>query len=120
MGKKKASKQDRERIRELIKEATVDCYGEYEQHSGLLTMIEDEVVCPFRAKVIGEEVEVTGFEWPKEGFGLYAVCQRKGKKHRVDVNSLEWMNPKPKGFPWIEAYLAWREGVDDAGGEEDE
>jgi hypothetical protein len=106
---KRQSGKDRERLQALIEEATIDCYGEDEQHSGLLGMIEEEVVCPFRAKVIGEEVEVTDFEWPKEGYGLKAVCMRKGKKHVVDITSLEWMDPRPKGFEWIEAYLAWRE-----------
>jgi hypothetical protein len=120
MAKKRQPRSNRERLRELIEEATVDCYGEDEQHTGLLTMIEDEVVCPFRAKVVGEDVEVTGFEWPKDGFGLYAVCQRKGKKHRVDINSLEWVKPKPKGFQWIEAYLAWRQGIDDGDKDEEE
>ena len=38
---------DPERLEELIEEATVDCYDEEEQHSGLLTMIEDDVVFPF-------------------------------------------------------------------------
>jgi hypothetical protein len=28
-----------------------------------------------------------------------------GKKHRVDVNSLEEVKPRPEGFEWIEAYL---------------
>jgi hypothetical protein len=108
---KRQSKQDRERLGALIEEATVDCYNEYEQHAGLLTMIEDHVGFPFRAKVVDEEVEVTGFEPPKDGFGLFAVCERKGKKHRVDITSLEWLTPRPEGFEWIEAYLAWREGA---------
>jgi hypothetical protein len=99
------------RLRELIEEATVDCYDEDEQHSGLLTMIQDNVVCPFKAKVIGEEVEVTDLEWPDEGYGLKAVCKRKGKTHAVDITSLEWLAPLPKGFEWIEAYLEWRKGV---------
>jgi hypothetical protein len=103
----------REHLEELIEEATVDAYGEEEQHSGLLTMIEDNVDCPFTAKVIGEKVTVTGWEWPKAGYGLLAVCERNGKKHRVDVNSLEWVNPRPDGYEWIEAYMLWRSGVDD-------
>ncbi len=51
------------RLDELIDEATVDCYGEEEEHTALLTMIEERVICPFRAKVIGETVEVTKFKW---------------------------------------------------------
>ena len=108
MAKRKVEK-DRERLQALIEEATVDCYGEDEELIGLWTMIEDQVVCPFRAKVVGEEVEVTSFEWPGGGKVFYAVCERKGKKHRVDLSSLEWMKPYPEGFEWIEAYLAWRE-----------
>jgi hypothetical protein len=51
---------DPERLEKLIEAATVDCYDEEEQHSGLLTMIEDEVVFPFDAKVMGEIVQITG------------------------------------------------------------
>jgi hypothetical protein len=54
-------------IDRLIDEATMNCLGEDEEHAGLLTMIEAYVVCPFRAKVIGETVEVTGFRWPDSG-----------------------------------------------------
>jgi len=104
-------KAKRARLEELIDEATTDCHDEDEQHSGLLTMIEDNVDCPFRAKIVGEQVEVIEFEWPKSGYGLYAICERDGKRHRVDINSLEWVKPYPDGFEWIEAYLLWREGM---------
>src|SRR5438132_10631633 len=107
MGKRKTG-EDRERLRALIEEATVDCYGPEEQLTGLWTMIEDNVVCPFRAKVVGEEVKVIGFE-PNGGHVFFATCERKGKKYQVDLGSLEWIEPHPEGFEWIEAYLAWRE-----------
>lgn len=110
MAKRKSDK-DRERLAALMAEATIDCYGEEEQYTGLLTMIEDNVECPFRAKVIGGEVVVTGFEWPKAGHGLFAVCERNGREHQVDINSLEFVRPRPEGYEWIEAYFAWREGV---------
>ncbi len=99
---------NRARLDELIDEATVDCYGKEEEHTALLTMIEEQVLCPFRAKVIGETVEVTRFEWPKSGYGMLAVCRHKGREHRVDINSLEWIEPFPEGFEWIATYEAWR------------
>ena len=34
---------DRKYLETLIEEATVDCYDEYEQAAGLLTMIQDEL-----------------------------------------------------------------------------
>ena len=50
------------RLDELIDEAIVDCWGEEEEHRALLTMIEERVVCPFRAKLIGETIEIRRFE----------------------------------------------------------
>jgi len=98
-------------LEELIDKATIDCYSEDEQHTGLLTMIEEHVVCPFRAKVIGEPVEVTGFQWPDSGLGLLAICLRKGNAHLVDIDSLEWIEPLPEGYEWILAYLRWRKRI---------
>jgi hypothetical protein len=80
------------RLDELIDEAIVDCWGAGEEHTALLTMSEERVVCPFRAKLIGETIEVRRFEWPRSGYGLITVCRRKGRAYRVDVNSLEWLN----------------------------
>ena len=108
---KRRSKKDLKRLEALIDEATIDCYGEEEQHAGLLTMIKEKVECPFQAKVIGEKVVVTGFEWPEAGYGLFAVCERDGREYRVDLNSLEFTRPRPEGYEWIEAYILWREGV---------
>jgi hypothetical protein len=31
------------------------------------------------------------------------------REYRVDLNSLDWLEPHPEGFEWVEAYLAWRE-----------
>jgi hypothetical protein len=101
--------QKRKHLLNLIEEATVDCYDKHEQHSGLLTMIADKVACPFGAKVVGEDVKVTEFAWPKSGYGLLVVCERNARQYRIDVNSLEWVEPYPKGFEWIEALHLWRE-----------
>ena len=67
MAKKKAGK---ERLRELIEEATIDCYNEEEQQVGFMTAIEENVVCPFKATVIGEEVEVVELRTAEVGFGV--------------------------------------------------
>src|SRR5258707_15149042 len=104
---KKAGNKDRARLEELIEEATVDCYDENEQHVGLMTMVEDNVVCPFMAKVIGEEVEVVELRSSEFGHGVDAVCRYKGKDYRINVHSLEWPKKQPEGFEWIEAYRAW-------------
>src|SRR5438132_11180175 len=101
---KRNSEKDHKRLRALIEEATVDCYSEEEAHVGLLTMIEDNVVCPFKARVIGEEVDVVELRSRAFGFGVDAVCRYKGKDYRIDIHSLEWPKKKPEGFEWVEAY----------------
>ncbi|MBV8488619.1 MAG: hypothetical protein JO161_10105 [Planctomycetaceae bacterium] len=103
---------DANRLRALIDQATSDSYDESDEHAGLLGMIREEVACPFRARVQGEDVECVRFEWPKVGDGLNAICRsQKGKSRTVDIGSLEWTDPLPKGHEWIEAYLAWRKLV---------
>ena len=72
-----------------------------------MTVVEDNVVCPFKAKVIGEEVEVVRLRSREIGLGVDAVCRYKGKDHRIDIFSLEWPRKKPDGFEWVEAYRDW-------------
>ena len=108
---KKAADKDRARLRALIEEATVDCYDDSEQHIGLMTAVEDNVVCPFKAKVIGEEVEVVELRTREAGYGVDAVCRFKGKEYKIDINSLEWPKRKPDGFEWIEAYQLWHSNL---------
>jgi hypothetical protein len=103
---------DHTKIRALIDEATTDSNDESDEHAGLLSMIQEEVVCPFLIRVQGEDVECVRFEWPKKGYGLNAVCRtRKGKTRIVDIAALEWLEPRPRNYESIEAYFAWRELV---------
>lgn len=98
-----------EKVRAMIDQATCDSVDESDEHAGLLSTIREEVVCPFRARVGGEEVECVRFEWPKNGYGLNAVCKAEGKTLVVDIAVLEGIEPLPKGHEWIEAYFAWRD-----------
>ena len=109
MAKKSADK-ERGRLRALLDEAAVDCYTDDEARMGVLTMVESNVVCPFKAKVIGEDVEVVELHVRRDSYGVDAVCRYKGKDYNIDITSLEWPKKKPKGFEWVEAYQAWRGG----------
>ena len=104
------TKSDR-KLRALIDQATSDSVDESDEHAGLLSTIREEVACPFPARVNGEEVDCVRFEWPKNGYGLNAVCMAKGKTMIVDIAALEVIEPLPKGHEWIEAYFAWRDLV---------
>jgi hypothetical protein len=99
-------------LRELIAEAIIDCYGNDEQHAGLVSAVQEYVACPFHAKVIGETVDVIDLEPADQGHGLNAVCRYKGREYAIDVGSMEWVEPYPAGYEWIEAYLAWRQGIE--------
>jgi hypothetical protein len=107
---KKAPAKKQARLQALIEEATVDCYTEEEAQVGFMTVVADSVVCPFKAKVIGEEVEVVQLHTHDVGFGVEAVCRYKDKDYRIDIRSLEWPKKKPEGFEWVEAYWAWLGG----------
>ena len=85
----------------LIEKATVDCYDADEAEGGFSVALEENVPLPFPAKVVGEDVEVRGFDIVSGA--TVARCVRKGKEYTVTVLSLE----VPKNLPgrkWLEAY----------------
>jgi hypothetical protein len=106
---KSPTRSDGIRLRALIDQATRDSLDESDEHAGLLSVIREEVVCPFPARIAGEEVECIRLEWPKKGYGLNAVCKAKDRTHVVDISRLEWVEPRPHGHEWIEAFFAWRD-----------
>ena len=97
-------------LRKLIEEAIVDCYTEDEQHGAFLVMFQDRVLCPFKALVVGEEVEVRGFDWDGTPQGIVAICRRKGRTFRVNATALQWAGRPRGGADWFDAYRAWLEG----------
>jgi hypothetical protein len=99
------------RLRRFIEEALVDAYGEDEQHGAFLVMLEDRVACPFTALVVGEEVDVRGFDWAGAPHEIVALCRRKGRTYRVSVTALQWAGRRPVGAEWLDAYRAWLKGT---------
>lgn len=103
---------DEDAVREAREEATVDSCDEHEQHSGLLTMVEEELRFPFPARVIGEDVTVIGMEWPADcELGLDLVVEHKDARYRIDARSVELLEPLPDGHLFLAAYLAWKRFV---------
>ena len=51
---------DAEEVEAAHEDATVDAYDEYEQHTGFMTALEEELAFPFKAKVMGETLTATG------------------------------------------------------------
>ena len=105
-------KLDRAEVQEAMDDAQIDCYGEYEQHTGLLTMIQNVLALPFNAQVLGDTVEIVAVEWPEnDEFGLDLIVERNGQRHRIDARSVDLLPPFPKGHLYLAAYLDWRRGL---------
>jgi hypothetical protein len=90
----------------LIEEATVDAYGESEQATAFLTVLEEYLALPFRATVLGEAVLVEKIDLSGAD-ELIAICRRRGKRQKVRLLDLELPVPRPKGAEWIAAYHRW-------------
>lgn len=94
------------RLDALIEDATVDAYGESEQATAFLTVLEEHVALPFGAIVFGEAVVVETIDLSGAD-ELLAICRRGGKRQKVRLLDLELPVPRPKGAEWIAAYHRW-------------
>lgn len=101
----------RERLNELVEEATVDCYNESEQATGLYTMLEENLRLPFETEILGAPVTVKGIDI-NDRDEIVAVCERAGQRQRISLLDLPLPSPPPEGAEWIEAYRYWR-GTDE-------
>jgi Calcium binding len=90
----------------LIEEATVDCYNEAEQITGLFTMIEDHLALPFQSTVLGMTVTVAKVDLTVND-EIVAICRRDDHKQAIPILELPLPAPAPDGAEWIEAYRRW-------------
>lgn len=98
-----------QRLDEMIEEATVDCYNESEQVTGLFTMLEENLALPFRTTLLGMEVAVEKIDL-NDAEEIVVVCKRGSERQRVPILDLPLPTPKPVGSDWIEAYREWAKG----------
>jgi hypothetical protein len=68
----------------LIEQATVDCYNESEQATGLYTTIEDNLAVPFATRMLGVTVEVEAVDLTADD-QIVTVCSRGGQRQRVPI-----------------------------------
>ena len=94
------------RFDQMIADATVDCYNEEEQVTGLFTMIQDQLVVPFKTLVLGVGVTVEGVELTTDG-QIVAICTQDEFRQTVPILDLPLPTPPPEGAEWIEAYRRW-------------
>ena len=97
------------RLDRLIAAATVDAYGESEQRTGFLTMLEDSLKLPFETMVLGvgvvvERIDLTAAE------EIVVICRRGRNRQALPILELPLPIPLPPGAEWIEAYRRWARG----------
>lgn len=90
----------------MVEEATVDCYNEDEQVTGLFTMIEDNLAVPFETLVLGVNVTVASVDLTESG-QIVAICARDESRQAIPILDLRLPTPPPAGSEWIEAYRHW-------------
>jgi hypothetical protein len=90
----------------LIEEATVDCYNESEQVTGLFTMIEEHLALPFRTTVLGTPVAVARVDVTTRD-EIVKICERDGHRQTIPILDLPLPTPAPNGWEWVEAYRRW-------------
>lgn len=93
----------------MIEEATVDCYNESEQITGLFTMIEDNLHLPFKTLVLGVPVVVERVDL-NDREDIVAICSRGRDRQSILILDLPLPTPPPEGAEWIEAYRQWVRG----------
>ncbi len=90
----------------MVEKATVDCYNESEQITGLFTVIEDELATPFKTQVLDVEVTVERVTL-NDNDQIVAICSREELRQTIPLLDLPLPTPPPEGAQWIEAYRHW-------------
>lgn len=96
----------RARLEALVEEATIDCYNEAEQVTGLFTLMEENLALPFTTSVLGEQVTIIAVDLT-DGDEIEAICTRDGQRQPIGLLDLPLPEPLPAGGEWIEAYRHW-------------
>jgi len=71
----------------LIDQATVDCYNDHEQITGLFTMIDEHLAVPFDTEVLGVTVTVTKVDLTID-HETVAICRRETNKQTIPILDL--------------------------------
>ena len=96
----------KDRLDELVEEATVDANCEEEQATGFYTMLENDLKLPFETEVLGVKVTVEAIDFAGDD-RLVAVCKKGTKRQRISLKDLPLPSPMPEGAEWIAAYRHW-------------
>lgn len=86
-----------------IELALTDAYGEDEQAVAWLTCIETMFGHSDRVVVLGQEVDLMGFELARDT-AVVAVCRRGRRKVRITLESVQLPGLSPVEARWLKAW----------------
>src|SRR5512139_2510595 len=97
---------DQKRLDELLEQATVDCYDEEEEFSGVLCTLDDNLSFPLQAEAMGEQVEVIGLDSRRSSLrrGIAAKVRKGGREYAVGLAELTFIAPDPTSAEWLAMY----------------
>lgn len=100
---------DQKRLEALLEEATVDCYGEEEEFTGVLYTLADNLNFPLQARAMGNLVEVNGLDDNQSSprRGILAIVRQGDQEYRVSLSELEFVEPDPVSAEWLAMYRYW-------------
>jgi len=101
---------DKERLRDLLWEATADCHDEEEEFTSIFyTLAEGGLNLPLEAKALGELVEVVDLDGASSGLrrGIVALVRKGDREYSVALANLEFVDPDPASAKWLEVYRYW-------------
>ena len=107
MAERKCSEEE---LDEMLADATVDAYGDYEEFMSIVCHLDSNMVFPFKAQVLGDTVEVLGIEAnvSSPGRGVVANVRKKGKAYTIGLAELT-VDPDSENAEWIEMLDYWLE-----------
>ncbi|MEV6846534.1 hypothetical protein [Actinoplanes sp. NPDC051411] len=87
----------------------VDAYGDDEQYTAFLTVLEEQVRLPAAARLLGMPVTVTRFGYDNEARGLTARCEAESGTGEVALADLTF--PPETEATWIHAAYRYYLGL---------
>lgn len=93
----------------IIEEATVDCYNEWEEFSGMLYTLQDKMKFPFKATVLGETVKIVDIDDRKSSdkAGIIAKAVKNGKIYPVALLTIKLANKTSPNAKWLAVFRYW-------------
>ena len=107
-------KTSQEEIDRMIDEATVDCYDEHEAFMGVVCYLSDKMPFPFKAKWLGDVVEVIGIDDEESSDEKEVMAQilTDDDEYTVSLDELESMPDDTVNSKYLEMYEYWIRGFD--------